>query len=175
MCWEGCAWHAPGCGGAGPFSAQAPPHSPASGTIAPEFGPRGHNPLGQAGSPHSSPSLSHLKRWQRVVCYIPEGQQLAAGEGKPESRAERPGRGAAGWPLGFPRGQRRAGMWRAPADPECRHGELLPIACYTDLWDSSKGPNNCQYLRFWKCRAGRQACSARVSRSSGKVCFLGFS
>lgn len=99
-------------GGAGPFSAQAPPDSSASRTIAPEFGPRGHNSLSRRVLPTAAPSLSRLKRWQKVVCYIPEGRLLRL------VRVEHLGRGAGRVASGIPeKGQRRAGLCRGSCRP----------------------------------------------------------
>lgn len=118
---EGCRAAAPGCGGgAGPCSAQAPPDAPLRGPSHLNGDPGATTPLGRRVLPTATPSLSHLKRWQGVVCYIPEGRLLTAGEGQLESRAERLGRGL-GRPLGSEKGE-GAGVGGAPADPECSRG-----------------------------------------------------
>lgn len=78
-----------------------------------------------------------------MVCYIPEGQLLTAGEASlkvtPLKHLGKEARGL-GWLMGLPRRvtNESTHVNRVPAGPEWSNRELLPITCYTVLWWDEK-------------------------------------
>lgn len=165
-CRVACTWLR---GGGGPFLPQAPPDSSASRTIAPECGPRATTPSA-GGFPHSSPSRSRLKRWQRVVCYIPEGRLLTAGEGG--ASGQRRGTGGL-WDSREGTGEQACAG--APADPECSPGSVYQLLA-TLFFGWFKRPKQVSVFKVLEVQCHAQAgLLARVNWSSGRVCFSGSS
>lgn len=156
-------------GGGGPFFPQAPPDSSASGPSHLNVDPGPQRPR-QAGSPTAAPSRSRLKRWQRVVCYIPEGRLLTAGEGG--ASGQRRGTGGL-WDSREGTGEQACAG--APADPECSPGSVYQLLA-TLFFGWFKRPKQVSVFKVLEVQCHAQAgLLARVNWSSGRVCFSGSS
>jgi len=165
---EGCraahTWLQTGLGGR-VFSLQkAIPGSSGLRTTSPELGPCSRASLGNTihlvgrlpseescpSCPPSSPFVFPTYSIGRVVvCYIPEGRLMTAGEGKPGSWApEASGQRGEGRGTGGRSGTTAEGDERelvgngVHTDPKWRDQELFPIVCHTPLWVAQSTVNS---------------------------------